>query len=325
MSHHHHHHHHDHGHHHPDGPPNKAFAIGLVLNLGFVIVEFGYGAWAGSLALVADAGHNLSDVLSLLLAWGASLLAGFSSTRRRTYGYSKATVFASLLSALLLLVALGGIAWEALVRLRQPAPVAGGVVITVAAIGVVINTLTALLFAKGSKEDLNLRGVYLHMAADAAVSLGVVLSGLLILYTNWLWVDPVVSLGIVVVIFVGTWHLLRDSANYAMDAVPPGIDLDEIRALLLEQPGATDIHDLHVWPLSTTETALTVHLVVDHEGIDNDFLHGVQLQLQQRFRIGHATIQLEHRSGLDDCLLHDGKCWDVRQPRPGQGKGVQNV
>ena len=208
---------------------NRAFAVGVVLNLLFVVIEAGYGVIANSLALIADAGHNLSDVVSLLLAWGASVLARKPATEKRTYGLRKATVMASLASALLLLIALGGIAWEALGRFSDPQPVDGMPVIVVAAIGVVIDTVTALLFMKGQKHDLNLRAAYLHMTADAGVSLGVVIAGIIILFTGWLWVDPVVSLFIVAVVLISTWGLLRDSVDYAMDAVPANIDIRAIR------------------------------------------------------------------------------------------------
>ncbi len=291
-------------HHHPaPADHNRAFAIGVVLNVAFVLVEAGYGVFADSLALVADAGHNLSDVASLLLAWGASRIAARAATERRTYGFRKATVMASLASAVLLLAVLGGIAWEAVGRFLEPSPVAGWTVVSVAGIGVVVNTATALLFVRGQKDDLNVRGAFLHMAADAAVSLGVVLAGGLMLWQGWLWVDPVISLLIVVVVFIGTWGLLRESADYAMDAVPRRIDLAAVRDYLRGLEGVERVHDLHVWPLSTTEIALTVHLVVDHQEIDNSFLHRVQRELHDRFGIAHATMQIESSKGEDGCLL----------------------
>ncbi|MCG2814816.1 MAG: cation diffusion facilitator family transporter, partial [Candidatus Aminicenantes bacterium] len=214
------------------GNYNRSFAIGVILNIVFVAIEAGYGIFAGSLALIADAGHNLSDVVSLLLAWGASILATKAATEKRTYGFRKATVLASLASAVLLLVALGGITWEAIGRFLNPKPVEGMTVIVVAAIGVVINALTALLFVKGRKHDLNIRGAFLHMAADAGVSFGVVVADIFIIIKGWLWIDPAVSLMIVAVILVGTWGLLRDSINYAMDAVPDNIDIPAIRNYL---------------------------------------------------------------------------------------------
>ncbi len=297
--------------HHPHHAPDRysgAFAIGVALNVLFVVIEAGYGFVAGSLALLADAGHNLSDVLGLLLAWGAGSLATRRATDRRTYGFRKVTVMAALASATLLLVALGGIAWEAVQRFLEPRPVTGLTIIAVAAIGVVINTVTALLFIRGQRHDLNVRGAFLHMAADAAVSLGVVLAGAVILIGGWLWVDPVTSLMIVAVVFASTWGLLRDSLNYATDAVPENIDMDSIRQYLLGLDSVADLHDLHVWPLSTTETALTVHLVVTVDCLDNEFLQRVQQDLHDRFGIEHATIQVETMQSGSYCLLHRDNC-----------------
>jgi cobalt-zinc-cadmium efflux system protein len=287
---------------------NRAFGFGVMLNVAFVVIEVVYGVAAGSLALIADAAHNLSDVASLLLAWGASALAARSATSRRTYGFRKATVLASLVSAILLLAAMGGIAWEAVGRFRQPAPVDSKTVIVVAAIGVVINTLTALLFVKGQREDLNIRGAFLHMAADAAVSLGVVVAGVLIAIGGWLWLDPTVSLLVVGVVVVGTWGLLRDSLDYTLDAVPKGIDYDAVRQFLLGIDRVTRIHDLHVWPLSTTDVALTVHVEVGDDELDNRFLLGVQEELHRRFGIEHATIQVEAASDEAVCLLDHDRC-----------------
>lgn len=297
-----------HHHSHATNNYNRAFATGVVLNVIFVVVEAVYGILSDSLALIADAGHNLSDVVSLLLAWGAAALATKAATDRRTYGYRKATVIASLASAVLLLTALGGIARDAVGRFFDPRPVDGAMVILVAAVGVVINTLTALLFLKDRKRDLNIKGAFLHMAADAAVSLGVVVAGLIILFKDWLWIDPTVSLIIVVVVLVGTWGLLRDSMNYAMDAVPEGIELPEIRDWLLSLERVIRIHDLHVWPLSTTEISLTVHLVVESHSLDNRFLNDLQRQLHDRFGIEHATIQVESSDGENDCLLNGNNC-----------------
>lgn len=266
-------------------------------------IEAGYGIFADSLALIADAGHNLSDVVSLLLAWGASILAKKAATEKRTYGLRKVTVLASMASAIILLVALGGITWEAIGRFRNPQPVAGMTVIIVAGIGVVINTLTALLFVKGQKDDLNIRGAFLHMAADAGVSLGVVIAGIFVLYKGWLWIDPVVSLGIVVVVFIGTWGLLRDSINYSLDAVPRNIDIAGISGYLNSFEHVCRIHDLHVWPLSTTEIALTVHLVVNRESLDNNFLLSLQEHLHDHFGIEHSTIQIEALAQGANCML----------------------
>lgn len=280
---------------------SRSFAIGIVLNVGFVAIEAFYGIYAGSLALIADAGHNLSDVASLLLAWGATYLATKAATEQRTYGLGKATVIASLVSALLLLLALGGIAWEAIGRFLAPRAVPGATVIVVASIGVVINTLTALLFIKGQKHDLNIRGAFLHMAADAGVSLGVVFAGILLIKTDWYWLDPVVSLIIVLIIFIGTWGLLRDSFNYAVDAVPKNIDIDGIKRYFMSFDHVTRIHDLHVWPLSTTRVALTVHLVVNHEMLDNTFLKVLQEHLHNHFGIEHSTFQIETGEEKDIC------------------------
>ncbi|MDA3797939.1 MAG: cation diffusion facilitator family transporter [Kiritimatiellae bacterium] len=282
---------------------NRSFAIGVTLNIIFVVIEASYGMFADSLALIADAGHNLSDVVSLLLAWGASVLATKAATEKRTYGFRKATIMASLASAILLLVALGGITWEAIGRFFNPKPVEGITVIGVAAIGVVINTLTALLFVKGQKHDLNIKGAFLHMTADAGISLGVVVAGILIMVKGWLWIDPVVSIMIVAVILVGTWGLLRDSINYAMDAVPDSIDIPAIKNYLTSFDNVSRIHDLHVWPLSTTETALTVHIVVNDQSLDNSFLLNLQQNLHDHFGIGHSTIQIETSTGKIDCML----------------------
>jgi cobalt-zinc-cadmium efflux system protein len=281
---------------------NRAFAIGISLNMAFVLVEIAYGLSADSLALIADAGHNFSDVLSLILAWGASYLATRAATDKRTYGYRKATILASLANALLLLFALGAIAWEAIGRLWGPQPVEGMTVILVAGIGVLINTLTALLFLTGQKDDLNIRGAFLHMAADAAISLGVAIGGALILWTGWVLIDPILSLGIVFVILLATWSLLRESMDLAMDSVPAGTDLEGIREYLKGLEGVAQLHDLHVWALSTSEVALSAHLVV-REGVDgSDLLQAAQKELHDAFGIEHPTIQLEPLGKLE-CLL----------------------
>jgi len=298
---------HNHNHSHQVGDYNRAFAIGIALNLIFVVIETIYGVLSDSLALIADAGHNLSDVFSLLLAWGASYLAKKAATEKRTYGLRKATVMASLGSAILLLIALGGIAWEAVNRVSDPAPVEGMTVIVVAAIGVVINTLTALLFVSGQKNDLNIKGAFLHMAADAVVSLGVVVAGLFILFKGWLWIDPVISLVIVVVILIGTLGLLKDSLNYALDAVPDSIDIPELRQYFIGLESVERIHDLHVWPLSTTEIALTVHLVVNDTELDNQFLRNQQQYLHDHFGIAHSTLQIESSRDLQNCMLDNWK------------------
>jgi cobalt-zinc-cadmium efflux system protein len=296
-----------HDHNHQIGKYNRAFAIGVVLNVIFVAIEAGYGVAAGSLALIADAGHNLTDVLSLLLAWGAALLATKPATEKRTYGFRKVTIMASLASAILLLVALGGITWEAIGRFFDPKPVEGMTVITVAAIGVVINTITALLFVSGKKHDLNIRGAFLHMAADAGVSFGVVVAGIIIMVTGWLLIDPLISLLIVAVILVGTWSLLRDSMNLAIDSVPKGIDIAGIKRYLTSLENVSQIHDLHVWPLSTTEVALSVHLIMVDDSLNNDFLPKLQQQLHDRFSIEHSTIQVERQCD-GPCMLNKNGC-----------------
>ncbi|MDP0561981.1 MAG: cation diffusion facilitator family transporter [Candidatus Endonucleobacter sp. (ex Gigantidas childressi)] len=287
---------------------NRSFAIGVVLNLVFVAIEAVFGMLSDSLALLADAGHNLSDVVSLLLAWGANVLATKSATDKRTYGFKKATIMSSLLSAILLILVLGGIAWEAVVRFQNPQPAEGMTVIVVAAIGVIINIFTALLFVKGQKQDLNIRGAFLHMAADAVVSLGVVIAGILIIMKGWLWIDPIVSIVIIVVIAIGTWKLLLDSINYAIDAVPQRISVSEINKYLLSFNNVDSIHDLHVWPLSTTEIALTAHLVIKQDLLDNQFLWSIQKHLQDHFGIEHSTIQVENSTDNNNCLLHSSKC-----------------
>lgn len=297
-----------HDHNHKIGNYNHAFAIGVMLNLLFVAVEITAGFFADSLALIADAGHNMSDVVSLLLAWGASVLATKAATEKRTYGFRKATVMASLASSILLLVALGSIVWEAIGRFVHPEPIEGFTVIVVAAIGVAVNGITALLFVKGQAHDLNVRGAFLHMAADAGVSLGVVVAGFLMLLKGWLWVDPMVTLVIVAVIFVGTWNLLRDSVNYAMDAVPKNMDIVSIKQYLMHLDKVSCIHDLHVWPMSTSEVALTVHIVVDDTQVDNKFLSEIQEHLHDHFDIEHATIQIETSTMANQCMLDKRHC-----------------
>jgi cobalt-zinc-cadmium efflux system protein len=270
-----------------------AFVIGIVLNFGFVLVEVVFGFFAQSLALIADAGHNLSDVLGLLLAWCAAALSSRAPTERRTYGWKSSSILAALFNGILLLVSVGAIAWEALRRLQNPPNVAGGTIIWVAAIGIAVNTATALMFFSGRKHDLNIRGAFLHMAADAAVSLGVVLAGWAILVTGLRWIDPAVSLGIAAVIVWGTWSLLRDSINLALHGVPEGIEIPAVRAYLAGLPHVTAVHDLHVWPMSTTETALTAHLVRDVVECDCSLLDQAARDLRTKFQIHHATLQFE--------------------------------
>ena len=290
-----------HDHSHAAASYNRAFAIGVFLNTLFVAVEAGYGFFTGSLVLLADAGHNLSDVVGLLLAWGASFVATKPASDKRTYGFRKVTILASLASAVLLLVALGGIVWEAVGRFSDPAPVKGMLIVVVAGIGVVINTVTALMFVSGQKYDLNIKGAFLHMAADAAVSLGVVIAGLVMLKTGWFVIDPIISLVISAVILVGTWPLLRDSAELAIDSVPSGVDISGIRATLLDLDLVVQVHDLHVWALSTTEVALTMHLVVANDKLDNRFLQAIHDRLHDEFGIAHATIQVEAKELIAGC------------------------
>jgi cobalt-zinc-cadmium efflux system protein len=302
----HHHHHHGHAHHgHAHGhdlPRDSRYVIAIVLNLAFVALEAGFGVWANSTALLADAGHNLSDVLGLVLAGGAAWLAQQSASARRTYGYGKATILAALANAVLLVLACGAIGWEALRRFGEPQEVRSTTVMAVAAAGVVINLATAMLFWGGRKDDVNARGAFLHMAADAAVSLGVVAAGALILLTGRAWIDPVTSLLIVAVILIGTWGLLRESFDLAMDAAPARIDLDELDSFLRALPGVTALHDVHVWNLSTTETALTAHLVRP-EPADRAFYEAAVKALHDRFGIEHATLQVETAPGAEcpDC------------------------
>jgi cobalt-zinc-cadmium efflux system protein len=284
------------GHAHAPATFGRAFAIGTTLNVGYVVVQVIFGIAAHSLALVADAGHNLGDVLGLVLAWWANHLTRQPATDQRTYGMRRSSILAALANAIFLLIAVGGISWEAIRRFGDKSPVAGWTVIWVAALGVIINLGTALLFQAGRDRDLNIRGAFLHMAADAAVSFGVVIAGILILFTGWHWLDPTVSLLINAIIVYGTWGLLRDSFNLAMDAVPPGINLREVRRYLQSIPAITDAHHLHIWALSTTETALTVHLVKPDPSDDDGLLRRINHELTERFGIGHATIQFERES-----------------------------
>ncbi|NIJ33250.1 cation diffusion facilitator family transporter [Sphingomonas oligoaromativorans] len=288
-----HHHHHGLGHSHAPASFGRAFAIGTALNFAFVGVEAAYGLVSGSMALLADAGHNLGDVLGLLIAWGATVLARRGPGGRYTYGLRSSSILAALLNALLLLVTLGVIAVEAIRRLLEPAPVSGGTMMIVAGIGIVINTATALMFMRGRDHDLNIRGAFLHMAADAVISAGVVAAGLLVVATGWSWIDPVTSLILVVVTAIGTWGLLRDSVNLSLHAAPPGFNPEEIGAFLRGVDKVTAIHDLHIWPISTTETALTVHMLMPSGYPGDAFTVEVAASLRARFGIDHATIQIE--------------------------------
>ena len=280
----------------------RAFALGISLNIAFVAIEAAFGFWSNSVSLLADAGHNLSDVLGLMVAWVATFLSARAPSSRYTYGLRGSSILAALFNAMLLLVAMGGIAWEAILRLQKPEPVATMTVMIIAAIGILINALTAWLFASGRKGDLNIRGAYLHMAADAGVSAAVVVAALGIYLTGWLWLDPAVSLLLVGVIFWSTWGLLRDSVAMSLAAVPTNIDLDVVRAYFLDLPGVSTLHDLHVWSMSTTETALTVHLVMPEGYPDDKFLMQIQSDLHDHHGIEHPTIQIE--TSLDtECKL----------------------
>ncbi len=299
----------EHNHSHPMSSQsvNRAFAVGIILNLAFVIVEVVYGLIANSSALLADAGHNASDVLSLLFAWGAAWLASKKARGRYTYGFRRTTILASLINALLLFAAVVLIAREAIEKLLHPQAVEGGIVMLVAGIGVVINTATALLFIRGQKVDLNLKGAFLHMAADAAVSLGVVLGGFIISRTGYYLIDPIITFVIIAVILWSTWRLFVESVNLALDAVPEKIDLEEVKKFLEEQEGVENVHDLHVWALSTTQSALTAHLVMP-KGYSDDFLYYLRDELKKKFNIDHATFQVEKQFDDKKYLPDCGTC-----------------
>lgn len=323
-------HNHEHCSGHDHRPPpadfNRAFAIGTALNLAFVLVEAGYGITSHSLALVADAGHNLSDVITLLLAWGAIILAKRGATARHTYGFKKGTILVSLGSALFLYAAIGIIIWEAVARLQSPAPLHGQTITVVAAIGVVINTATALLFMAGRKNDLNIKGAFLHMAADAVVSAGVVVAGLIIVNTGWNWLDPLVSIAIAGLILMAGWGMLKDSLHLSLAGVPPHIDSEAVLRYLTGLPGVQDIHDLHIWAASTTETVLTAHLVMPEGGSD-EFLHRVAAELRHDFAIHHTTIQVELAGDDDLCHLtkqkQHGYCWPGKEQIPSNNRQAE--
>jgi cobalt-zinc-cadmium efflux system protein len=290
---------HDHaGHSHAPKDFGRAFAIGIALNLGFVVVEAVFGLLANSTALLADAGHNLSDVIGLVIAWGASILAKRPATERFTYGLRGTSVLAALANAILLIFACGAIAWEAIWRFANPEPVASATIIIVAGCGILVNGFTAWLFMSGRKGDLNIRGAYLHMAADAGVSLGVVIAGAAIMLTGWLWLDPMTSLVIVAVILWSTWGLLRDSVNLALAAVPSHIELAKVKSCLEGLPGVERVHHVHVWAMSTNEVALTAHLVMRDGYPGNDFFKRAAHELHDRFGIAHPTLQIETGEGL---------------------------
>ena len=270
-----------------------AFKVGVLLNSIFIVLEASYGFASGSLALVADAGHNLSDVLGLLISWLAIWLGTKSANAKYTYGYKSSSILAALFNAVFLLVAIGAISVEAIQRLSNPGPVAEWDVIIVAAIGVLVNGFTAFLFMKGQKHDLNIKGAFLHMAADAGVSIGVVIAGFVILKTGWFWLDPVISLLIAIIILIGTWGLLREAMNYSLEAVPNNIDQVKIYDFLMSQPSVNQVHDLHIWGMSTTETAMTVHLCRNTLDHNNEFLESMNKQLSEQFPLTHITIQIE--------------------------------
>jgi len=301
---------HEHQHQHQDLPksPNLIFGLAVLLNFGFVVAEVFFGILANSMALLADAGHNLSDILGLLLAWGASFLSKRRPTTRKTYGLRSSTILAALLNAIILFVAVGGIATESARRLFYPEPVASKTVILVALIGMVVNTLSALLFVRGRKKDLNIRGAFLHMAADAGVSAGVVVAGAGISLTGWLVIDPLVSLIIAAVILAGTWNLFKEALNLTFHGVPAGIDLKSVTDYLLRLPGISAVHDLHIWAMSTNETALTAHLIKPNPENDDELLLKLRDDLHERFGVAHVTIQLERGKAVvlckDGCELN---------------------
>ena len=293
---------HSHTHSHAPQSFGRAFAIAITLNVGFVLIEFGYGFLAHSTALMADAGHNLSDVLGLIIAWLAVILARRQATAHYSYGLRSTSILAALINALLLLVACAAIGWEAIQRLQHPAPVQGMTVAVVAGIGVLINGFSAWLFMRGSANDLNIRGAYLHMAADAAISVGVALAGIGMLWTGWLWLDPVMSLLIVAVILIGTWGLLRDSVRLSLQAVPRHIDYQAVKHYLAAQQGVTSVNDLHIWSLSTTEVALTAHLTAPL-GLSDGEQDAIAEQLRHQFSIQHSTLQV-HQAAQGHCSLN---------------------
>jgi len=292
-----------HNHEHPVMNYNRAFGIGIFLNVGFVLVEAAFGILSDSVALLADAGHNLSDVLGLLLAWGANLLSMRSPTHRRTYGWKSSTLLAALTNAIILLVAVGGISWESIRRFSHPQFAEGRVVMIVAGIGVLINTATALLFVAGRERDLNVRGAFLHMAADAGVSLGVVVAGIGISTLGWLWIDPVVGLIIAAIILAGTWRLFRESFDLVLHAVPREIDAEAINTYLSNLPGVEAVHDVHVWAMSTTQIAMTAHLIRPEVGNDDMLLAQIRTELHDRFGIEHVTLQIERSDIHAECGL----------------------
>lgn len=302
MSNHEHHSHHHHGHGSFD-PTQRAFAVGVVLNLVFVVVELYFGFSANSLALLADAGHNFSDVIGLLIAWGALLLSARKPTARFSYGLRSSTIMAALINAMFLLVAVGGIIWEGIHRLAAPEAVNGGLMIWVASLGVLINIGTALMLQHGSKTDINVRGAFLHMVADAAVSVGVVVAGMGMLWLGWLWLDGMVSILIAIVILWGTWGLFKESISLSLHAVPGQIDVGSVLAYLRGLPGVSEVHDLHIWAMSTTEIAMTAHLLIPSGHPGDAFLAEVSNGLEHRFHIDHPTLQIEIAACAVPCRI----------------------
>jgi cobalt-zinc-cadmium efflux system protein len=317
MSKHHHHHNHSHDHHHcdhahehhhhhhhsPRSDYGRAFLFGILLNAGFVVIEGAYGFFTHSLALVADAGHNLSDVAGLIMAWGAFWLSRKKPNQYFTFGLRKSSILSALFNSILLMIAVGMILWEAITRFKNPNPIDSRSVMIVAGIGIFVNGITALLFFKDKDHDLNLKGAYLHMAADALVSVGVVISAFIISKTSLFWIDPLMSVIISLVIIHGTWSLLRDSLKLSMDAVPENINLLKVKEYLENIDGVFDVHDLHIWALSTTETALTVHITLKHNKIENEFISKISQELKNRFKIHHPTIQIEELDENFHCEL----------------------
>lgn len=298
MSHNHEHHNHSHI---KEGDFDTKFKIGIGLNLAFVAIEFIFGLIYDSLALIADAGHNLSDVIGLVIALGASYLVRRKPTKNFTYGYKKSSIIGAQINSLILLVAIGIIIWEAINRLTSPIEVEGTILIIVAGVGVVINGITAFLFVGGKDADLNIKGAYLHMLADTLISLGVVVSGIIILYTNANWIDPFLSIVIAIVIFWSTWKLLQDSTKLSLDGVPDNIRIDEVKKYFSSSPEIIDFHDLHIWALSTSETALTVHLIINKDYNNDTALKKINTDMDSKFGISHSTIQIEERDCSNGC------------------------
>jgi cobalt-zinc-cadmium efflux system protein len=297
---------HDHDHHghaHAPSSHRRAFAVGIGLNLSFVVVEVVYGVISHSVALLADAGHNFGDVLGLGLSWGATALAGLRPSTRRTFGFRRTTIVASVANALVLLFVTGGLTWESIRRLLAPEPTRGATMIAVALVGAVVNAASALLFMSGGKGDLNVRSAFLHLASDAVLALGVAITGALIVATGWLWLDPAVSIVLAIAILAGTWSLMKQSLNLMLDAVPEGIDPGEVKAYLGALPGVVEVHDLHIWAMSTTETALTAHVVMPRASLRPTFLTEVCKELHAKFHIEHSTLQIDPEEAPAPCAL----------------------